>query len=151
MPECHKCEKNGKGLLECLKCKGPSAEMNASQVTRSGISMLSLDALHESRHENDYELTHEAPSEIYKPEHDDNPFAGLSKRHSVAIQAFFEDWIRKPALARDTIATRIANPELSNKEIAKKLRITESYVSSILLRFFDSMAIKSRRNRKRMA
>jgi hypothetical protein len=109
--------------------------------------MLSLDALQENHHEAEYELAHDVP--IVPDEGNDFQFVGISKRQSNALKAFFEAWVRRSPSARDTIAARIAYPEKSNKDIASLIQITEQHVSNILTSFFDTMAIRGRRNQRR--
>jgi hypothetical protein len=133
----------------CLNCKGPSQERNAAEVTRSGVSMLSLDALQENHHESEYDQAHDVP--IIEGDESSVRFSGMSTRKSESLQQFFRTWLRRSTPARDTIAARLAYPEKSNKAIAALVGVTEAHVSNIMLSFFDEMEIKGRRNKRRKA
>jgi len=133
----------------CLNCKGPSQERNAAEVTRSGVSMLSLDAMQENHHEAEYDQAHDVPA--MEGDQSSVRFKGISARQSEALQEWFRGWLRRSPPARDTIAARLAYPEHSNKAIAKLIGFTEAHVSNIMLSFFDEMEIKGRRNKRRKA
>lgn len=111
--------------------------------------MLSLDAMQENHHEADYDQAHDVP--VLDGDQHDVRFKGVSIRQSTALQQFFRAWLRRSPPARDTIAARLAYPEMSNKAIAKQIGFTEAHVSNIMLSFYDEMEIKGRRNKRRKA
>jgi hypothetical protein len=139
--ECHKCPYDQKARTVCLNCRKVSQEFNAAEVSRSGVSILSLDALQDNHHEAEYDQAHDTPV-ITEEDHEEFKLLGQSGQFPKALMRFFESWIRRSPLARDTIAARIAYPEKTNREIAKIIGCTDAHVGNILLSFYKTMKIR---------
>jgi hypothetical protein len=137
------------GSKACLKCKGPSPENNASETSRHGVSMLSLDAMTDNHHESDYESTFTAPETYYDPE--TTSLCPVLARKYKMFEDFFRRWISMSISQRNIIALRMAQPSWSNKAIADYFEITEQHVSSTIRVFFDNINVRIRKNQKRNA
>lgn len=149
--ECHTCQHNMTGSKACLKCKGPSPETNASETSRHGVSMLSIDAMVENHHESDDEHTFTAPqTETFFDPETISLCPTLQRKHQM-FQDFFRRWIAMSMPQRNIIALRIARPDWSNRAIAEYYEITEQHVSSTIKVFFAKINVRVRQNQKRNA
>lgn len=149
--ECHTCPHNMTGSKACLKCKGPSPETNASETSRHGVSMLSIDAMVENHHESDDEHTFTAPqTETFFDTETISLCPTLQRKHQM-FQDFFRRWIAMSMPQRNIIALRIARPDWSNRAIAEYYDITTQHVSSTIKVFFAKINVRVRQNQKRNA
>lgn len=100
MPNCHRCQHDGKGHADCLACPGPSETPN-----NQGCTVVEWDAV-----QNVIELATPDAEQV-------NP------RHE-RILDFMRSWLRLAPATRDALAMRLTQPELSQAEIGRRIGVT---------------------------
>jgi hypothetical protein len=109
MPECHKCPYNGTGSNECLKCAGPSEELN-----HHGSVHVSADVL-----EHGAKALRPEPSPLDTPPE---------------VWAFAHRLLKMTSRQRDVYILHISHPELSLAEIGRRTGTKQWAVSRALER-----------------
>ena len=113
MPECHLCEMNGQGSMDCLDCRGP-----ADEPSHKGRTFVSIEAMGNSKH--------------VPPELQTLPDRSLEAEPAIEVNEqiteFCRFMVRLPNQTRDILCMRLADPDASQNELGRRLGIGQKTV-----------------------